>query len=49
MRGPAEVEAWAAEGGYKVAVYRETKSGKGNRKSVKYGDGPPLDAGILLT
>ena len=27
--GPAEVEAWAADGGYKVAVYRETKSGEG--------------------
>ena len=34
--GPAEVEAWAAEGGYKVAVYRGTKTGKenGNRWNV---------------
>ena len=29
MGGPPEVEAWAAEGGDKVAVYRETKSGEG--------------------
>ena len=49
LGGPPEVEAWAAEGGYKVAVYRETKSGEGYRKSVEYGDGTPLDAGILWT
>ena len=49
MGGPPEVEAWAAEGGYKVAVYRETKSGNGYRKLVEYGEGTPLDAGILLT
>ena len=49
MGGPPEVEAWAAEGGYKVAVYRETKSGEGYRKLVEYGDGTPLDAGILWT
>ena len=47
--GPPEVEAWAAEGGYKVAVYRETKSGDGYRKLVEYGEGTPLDAGILWT
>ena len=29
MGGRPEVEAWAAEGGYKVAGYRETKSGDG--------------------
>ena len=28
MGGPPEVEAWAAEGGYKVAVYREKKKRK---------------------
>ena len=49
MGGPLEVEAWAAEGGYKVAVYRETKSGNGYRKLVEYGEGTPLDAGILWT
>ena len=49
MGGPTEVEAWATEGGYKVAVYRETKSGEGYRKLVEYGDGTPLDAGILWT
>ena len=49
MGGPPEVEAWAAEGGYKVAVYRETKSGDGYRKLVEYGEGTPLDAGILWT
>ena len=49
MGGPPEVEAWAAEGVYKVAVYRETKSGAGYRKLVEYGDGTPLDAGILWT
>ena len=49
MGGAPEVEAWAAEGGYKVAVYRETKSGDGYRKSVEYGEGTPLDAGILWT
>ena len=49
MGGPLKVEAWAAEGGYKVAVYRETKSGEGYRKLVEYGDGTPLDAGILWT
>ena len=37
MRGPTEVEAWAAEGGYKVVVYRETKSGNGYRKVVLWG------------
>ena len=47
MGGPPEVEAWSAEGGYKVAVYRETKSGKEYRKLVERGDGTPLDAGIL--
>ena len=49
MGGPPEVEAWAAEGGYKVAVYRETKSGNGYRKLVEYGEGNPRDAGILWT
>ena len=49
MGGPPGVEAWAAEGGYKVAVYRETKSGNGYRKLVEYGEGTPLDAGILWT
>ena len=49
MGGPPEVEAWAAEGGYKVAVYRETKSGDGYRKLVEYGDGTLLDVGILWT
>ena len=49
MGGPPEVEAWAAEGGYKVAVYRETKSGNGYRKLVEYGIGTPLDAGIQWT
>ena len=49
MGGPPEVEAWAAEGGYKGAVYRETKSGNGYRKLVEYGEGTPLDAGILWT
>ena len=44
MGGPPEVEAWAAEGGYKVAVYRETKSGNGYRKLVEYGEGTPLNA-----
>ena len=39
----------AAEGGYKVAVYRETKSGDGYRKLVEYGEGTPLDVGILWT
>ena len=43
------MEAWAAEGGYKVAVYRETKSGEGYRKLLEYGDGTPLYAGILWT
>ena len=47
MGRPPEVEAWAAEGGYKVAVYRETKSGEGYSKLVEYGDRTPLDAGIL--
>ena len=36
-------------GGVQVAVYRETKSGDGYRKLVEYGDGTPLDAGILWT
>ena len=49
MGGPPEVEAWAAEGGYKVAVYREAKSGNRYRKLVEYGEGTPLDAGILWT
>ena len=49
MGGPPGVEAWAAEGGYKVAVYRETKSGNRYRKLVAYGEGTPLDAGILWT
>ena len=49
MGGPPKVEAWAAEGGYKVAVYRETKNGNGYRKLVEYGEGTPLDAGILWT
>ena len=49
MGGPPEVEAWAAEGGYKVAVYRETRSGNRYRKLVEYGEGTPLDAGILWT
>ena len=49
MQGPPRVEAWAAEGGYKVAVYRETKRGNGYRKLVEYGEGTPLDAGILWT
>ena len=40
MGGPPEVEAWAAEGGYKVAVYRETKSGDGYRKLVEYATEP---------
>ena len=48
-QGATEVEAWAAEEGYKVAVYRETKSEDGYRKLVEYGDGTPLDAGILWT
>ena len=43
------MEALAAEGGYKVAVYRETKSGNGYRKLVEYGEGTPLDAEILWT
>ena len=47
MGGPPEVEAWATEGGYKLAVHGETKSGKGYRKLVEYGDGSALDAGIL--
>ena len=49
MRGPADVEAWAAEGGYKVAVYRETRSGEGYRKLVECGDGTSLGAGFLWT
>ena len=49
MGGPPEVEAWAAEGGYKVAVYRETKNGDGYRKLLEYGEGTPLDAEILWT
>ena len=49
MGRPPEVEAWAVEGGYKVAVYRETKSGNGYRNLVEYGEGTPLDAGILWT
>ena len=49
MGGPPEVEAWAAKGVYKVAVYRETKSGDRYRKLVEYGEGTPLDAGILWT
>ena len=49
MGAPPEVEARAAEGGYKVAVYRETKRGGGLRKLVEYWDGCPLDADILWT
>ena len=49
MAGPPEVEAWAAEGVYKVAVYRGKKSGNGYRKLVEYEEGIPLDAGILWT
>ena len=49
MGGPPEVEAWAAEGGYKVAVYRETKTGNRYRKLVEYVEGTPLDSGILWT
>ena len=49
MRGPVEVEAWATEGGYKVAVYRETKSAEGYRNLMEYGDRAPLNAGILCT
>ena len=36
--GTQELQAWAAEGKYKVAVYRETKSGDGYRKLVEYGE-----------
>ena len=43
------MQAWAAEGGYKIAVYRETKSWEGYRKLVEYGDVCPMDAGILWT
>ena len=49
MGGPPELDEWAAEGGSKVAVYRETRSGEGYRTLVEYGDGTPLDAGILWT
>ena len=49
MGGRSEVEAWAAEGGYRVAGYRETKSGNGYRRLVEYGEGSLLDAGILWT
>ena len=49
MGGPPEVGAWAAEGGYKVAVYRETGSGNGYRRLMEYGEGTLLDAGILWT
>ena len=49
MGGPPEVGAWVMEGGYKVAVYRETKSGEGYTNLMEYGDGTPLDAGILWT
>ena len=49
MGGPPEVEAWVAEGGYEVAVYRETKSGERYRKFMEYADGNPLDARILWT
>ena len=49
MGGPPEVEALAAEVGYKVAVYRETKSRERYRKLVDYGDGTPLNAGIFWT
>ena len=45
MGGPPEVEAWAAEGGYKVAVYRETRSGDAYRKLVEYGNGTPAGFG----
>ena len=47
MGGPREVEALATEEGYKVAVYRETKSRDGYRMLMEYGDGTPLEAGIL--
>ena len=43
------MEAWAAEGGCKVAVYREKKTGDGCRKLLEYEDGTPLEAGILWT
>ena len=49
MGGPPEVKAWALEGGYKVAVNRDTKSGEGYKELMEYGDGSPLDAGILWT
>ena len=49
MGVPPEVEAWATEGGYKVVVYRETKSGEGSRKLVEHRDRTPLDAGVLWT
>ena len=49
MGGPPEVEAWATEVGYKVAVYRQTKSRMGYRQLVEPGDGTPLDAGIRWT
>ena len=49
MGGPPEVETWALEGGYKVAVYRETKSGEGYRELVQHWEGTPLEAGILWT
>ena len=49
MQGPPEVEAWAGEGRYRGTLYRETKSREGYTKLVEYGDGRPLDAGILWT
>ena len=49
MGRPPEVKAWVADGGYKMAVYRETKTGDRYRRLMEYGDGTPLDAGILWT
>ena len=49
MEGPPGLEAWAAQGGYMVIVYRETKCGEGYTKLVECGDVRPLDAGILST
>ena len=43
MGGPPEVEALTAGHGYRVMVYRETKSGEG------YGEGRPHSAGIMWT
>ena len=43
------MEALAAEEGYQVTLYMETKSGEGYRKLAEYWDGCLLDAGILWT